>query len=194
MQNNISNKGVVVSILLVILLIGTFFYFYKNNNTVLVSSFEECKKAGYPILESYPEQCRTPDGKSFINSTQVVATSTIPTATTTTILGNDEIKIYKLTSGQTITSQTTIEGEAKGWYFEASFPVELVDANGKILFQGPATAQKDWMTSAFVPFKITVSFANPTTATGTLIFRNDNPSGLPENEKSFRVPVSFKLN
>jgi hypothetical protein len=88
----------------------------------------------------------------------------------------------------------TIEGEAKGWYFEASFPVELVDANGKTLFKGPATAQSDWMTSAFVPFKITLTFANPITTTGTLIFKNDNPSGMPENERSFRVPVRFDVN
>ncbi len=31
-----------------------------------ITSFEECKSAGYPIMESYPEQCRTPDGKLFV--------------------------------------------------------------------------------------------------------------------------------
>ena len=30
-----------------------------------VNSFEECQQAGYPIMESYPEQCQTPDGKHF---------------------------------------------------------------------------------------------------------------------------------
>jgi hypothetical protein len=28
----------------------------------VISSFQECKDAGYPIMESYPEQCATPDG------------------------------------------------------------------------------------------------------------------------------------
>src|SRR3989344_4173501 len=36
---------------------------------VVVTNFEECVKAGYPILETYPEQCRTPDGRSFAQST-----------------------------------------------------------------------------------------------------------------------------
>jgi hypothetical protein len=34
-----------------------------------ITSFEECVDAGYPILESYPRQCRTPDGKNFISGT-----------------------------------------------------------------------------------------------------------------------------
>lgn len=29
-----------------------------------VENFEECAKL-YPIMETYPEQCRTPDGKNF---------------------------------------------------------------------------------------------------------------------------------
>jgi hypothetical protein len=30
-----------------------------------VKNFEDCVKAGYPVLESFPRQCRTPDGKVF---------------------------------------------------------------------------------------------------------------------------------
>ena len=33
-----------------------------------ITSFEECAAAGYPIMESYPEQCKTPDGKTFVKS------------------------------------------------------------------------------------------------------------------------------
>jgi hypothetical protein len=31
-----------------------------------IDSFEDCAAAGYPIMESYPEQCRTPDGRTFV--------------------------------------------------------------------------------------------------------------------------------
>lgn len=31
-----------------------------------VSSFEECESAGNPVMESYPRQCKTPDGKHFV--------------------------------------------------------------------------------------------------------------------------------
>ena len=30
-----------------------------------INSFEECVNAGYPVMESYPRQCATPDGRSF---------------------------------------------------------------------------------------------------------------------------------
>lgn len=37
-----------------------------NEVDLSISSYEECIAAGYPALESYPEQCRTPDGKHFV--------------------------------------------------------------------------------------------------------------------------------
>ncbi len=33
-----------------------------------VHSFEECVSAGYPVMESYPRQCRAPDGKQFVET------------------------------------------------------------------------------------------------------------------------------
>lgn len=33
-----------------------------------VESFEECVAAGNPVLESYPRQCRTDDGKNFVET------------------------------------------------------------------------------------------------------------------------------
>lgn len=38
-----------------------------NTEVVEVTSFDECKEAGYPVMESYPEQCITPLGKTFTN-------------------------------------------------------------------------------------------------------------------------------
>jgi hypothetical protein len=31
-----------------------------------INSFEDCANAGYPVMESYPRQCRTPDGRTFV--------------------------------------------------------------------------------------------------------------------------------
>lgn len=96
-------------------------------------------------------------------------------------------------SRATVSSPLLIAGEARGsWFFEASFPVYLVDSHGNMLGQGIAQAQGDWMTSNFVPFKATITFtADPQIIgdTGTLILKKDNPSGLPENDDALRVPV-----
>jgi hypothetical protein len=95
---------------------------------------------------------------------------------------------------QVIHSPVTVAGKAKGvWFFEATFPVKLLDGNGKEITDWvPAHAQADWMTDAWVPFQVTLEFKNPTTATGTLLLQNDNPSGLPENQEEFRLPVRFR--
>lgn len=42
--------------------------FLKGDNDI--NSFEECAAAGYPIMETYPDQCRAPDGRVFVRELQ----------------------------------------------------------------------------------------------------------------------------
>ncbi len=96
-----------------------------------------------------------------------------------------------------ITSPLTFTGEARGnWFFEASFPVSLVNWDGMIIAEGIATAQGEWMTIEFVPFEGTIEFENPSfeddfSQRGILIFQKANPSGLPENDDTLEIPISF---
>lgn len=103
------------------------------------------------------------------------------------------IKVTSPTPNEKISSPLTIKGEARGyWYFEASFPAELLDSTGKILWQGPVQATTEWMTENFVPFELSITFVKPMGETsGKLILHKDNPSGLPENDDSIEIPVSF---
>ena len=95
-------------------------------------------------------------------------------------------------ASQVVESPLKIEGEARGtWYFEASFPVKLVNKEGVVLAQGIATALSDWMTTSFVPFELTLEFDPGSASEGMLIFEKDNPSGLPENADSYELPVFF---
>lgn len=43
----------------------------KQQRLLSIGTFEECALAGYPIMESYPERCATPDGRSFTNEKQL---------------------------------------------------------------------------------------------------------------------------
>jgi hypothetical protein len=36
------------------------------DGTPNVTSFDECVRAGYPVMESFPRQCKTPDGRNFV--------------------------------------------------------------------------------------------------------------------------------
>src|ERR1035437_3698542 len=63
-------------------------------------------------------------------------------------------------AGDTVASPLQITGQAPGtWYFEASFPVKIYDANGQLLGNVPAQAQSDWMTENLVPFAATLTFS-----------------------------------
>lgn len=54
-----------ISIAIILVLL---FAFYSNKSSSSnISSFDECKNAGYPIAESYPSQC-TANGNTFIST------------------------------------------------------------------------------------------------------------------------------
>lgn len=104
----------------------------------------------------------------------------------------DLIKIFTPKLGEVVQSPLLVTGEARGfWFFEASFPVKLIDEQGNLIARGIAQAQKDWMTEDFVPFKATLEFST-LVASGSLILEKDNPSGLQENSAEVHRAVRFK--
>ncbi len=96
--------------------------------------------------------------------------------------------------GALVTSPLTVTGTVTGggWFFEASFPVKVLDGNGTIIGTGLAEAQADWMSTSSVPFTAIVQFSAPRYATGTVVLSKDNPSGMPQNDMSLNIPVRFK--
>ena len=92
-----------------------------------------------------------------------------------------------------VESPLKVRGIARGlWFFEASFPAVILDANGKVLGRGVLQAQREWMTEDFVPYSGEISFENSSTKNGTLVLEKDNPSGLPEHDDRLIIPISFK--
>ena len=107
---------------------------------------------------------------------------------------DDLIRLRTPRAGEEIRSPLVVTGEARGyWFFEASFPMYLVDWDGKIIAQGIAQAQDEWMTEDFVPFEATLTFEMPLyEERGALILRKDNPSGLPEHDDALEVQIFYK--
>jgi hypothetical protein len=105
----------------------------------------------------------------------------------------DKISLFTPLANTVITSPLIIKGEARGpWFFEASFPVFLTDWDGLIIAQGIAQAQGDWMTTDYVPFTATLNFTKPSYgATGSLILKKDNPSGLSQYDDALEITVKF---
>lgn len=63
-----------IVLLLVVATVGSYYLVQgkEQKHITEISSFEECAQAGYPIMESYPEQCRTPDGKNFVKKVEPI--------------------------------------------------------------------------------------------------------------------------
>lgn len=103
---------------------------------------------------------------------------------------SSEISIENIQAGQVLVSPVTIHGQAlSNWYFEAVFPIIIKNSTGKEIARTQAHALTDWAVPGFVPFEATVSFETSTTTAGTLVFQNDNPSGLTKKQKSFELPI-----
>lgn len=87
----------------------------------------------------------------------------------------------------------SVIGKARGpWFFEASFPVEVLDKNGTRLASGIAQAQGDWMTPDFVGFKADIVVPDSYIGPATLLLRKDNASGLPEHDASVSFPITIE--
>jgi hypothetical protein len=127
-----------------------------------------------------------------LSSSPSASTSGGPTRTMTPGK-TDLITVSKPAVKAIVHSPLTVTGQARGtWYFEASFPVKIYNANGVLLGSTIAQAQGDWMTTNFVPFTATLSFSTPNTSTGYIVLEKDNPSGLPQNDDQLVVPVRFQ--
>ncbi|MBI5456489.1 hypothetical protein HY969_01990 [Candidatus Kaiserbacteria bacterium] len=102
------------------------------------------------------------------------------------------IKLDLIRPGVTVLPHFTVTGQARGtWYFEASFPVEVVAADGRQLAMGIAQAQGEWMTEEFVPFAAQVELTEDYSGAAKLILHKDNPSGEAANDASIELPIEI---
>ena len=104
------------------------------------------------------EALQCPDGSyvgrqgpqcEFAPCPATTSTTPTPTPTSTAPFSKDDlIQVDSSFASTTFVSPMTVTGTARGgWYFEASFPVELRDGNGSLLASSVAQAQGDWMTT-----------------------------------------------
>jgi len=78
------DKRIIISVALIVIIVavGVSAYFVITNVSKTppvqiiepiseINSFEDCINAGYPAMESYPRQCRTDDGKHFVEEVEL---------------------------------------------------------------------------------------------------------------------------
>lgn len=181
-------KNLFVALIFILIFIVWFSASYNKKNRIepiVVASFEDCLKAGYPDIGNRPRQCKTPDGRTYTEELSEKVTYTNSSA--------DMIVVTLPYPGAVTGKEFSVIGTARGtWFFEASFPIQVVDKNGNVLATAVAQAESDWMTPNFVPFKATIKVPDSYIGEATLLLKKDNPSGLPERDASISFPITIE--
>ncbi|MEX0930237.1 MAG: hypothetical protein WDZ79_01020 [Candidatus Paceibacterota bacterium] len=123
MKNVLVWGGVGIIVLVVgFFALNGFIYNQKQAGSVdpTISSYEECVDAGYPSLESYPEQCKTPDGKHFVRR---LPESDLENVTTEVLIEGEIVclKHWDTSGPQTLECALGLE-EGEGTYYALSGP------------------------------------------------------------------------
>lgn len=157
--------AVTVGLGILIVLGGLFLVLTPSSNTVPTPNMNNL-----PIID--PSQQGQP---TYTNATpnDIVVTLPFPGAVT----------------GKTL----SVLGKARGyWFFEASFPVVVLDKDGNVLDQKPAQAQGEWMTTEFVDFKADLMVPESYIGPATLVLKKDNPSGDVERDATVSFPFTIE--
>lgn len=182
------NGGVVVAIILAIIalivaIISVFFYMNIWGSRTISRTYPM-----KPIPAAMPKETNATNTNSEVNAngnTNVIPTNVNGDVETT-------IELVQLTTplaSSTVTSPIEISGSAPGtWFFEGVFPITLVDADGQELAHTQAQPLGDWMTIELVEFSASLEYTATKTTMAELVFKPDNPSGLP-NTTSYSIPV-----
>jgi hypothetical protein len=184
----VSKHQATILVLGILILSGALFYYRPNTSTSdnyprdadRIESFDECVATGYPLMESYPRQCRA-DTQTFVEN-----------------IGNelemiDVINIENPRPNEVIAGTVEVIGQARGsWFFEGSFSLILYNNQQQEIKRTSAFADGDWMTDEFVKFSANLEFTAPESKEGSIVLSKSNPSGLPENDQSLIVPIKFR--
>ena len=107
---------------------------------------------------------------------------------------SEMISFVGLGPGGHITSPYTLRGRAvSGWYFEGSFPVQLLAEDGTVIAEAPAAAQEDWMQEGWVPYRATLKWNAKPDTKAKLVLSLDNPAEEGEGKRrALEIPVVLK--
>jgi hypothetical protein len=173
-------KTILVAVISFLILIILASWKAQEEPSIEVSDFEECARY-YMVAPTHPAKCWTSDGIMHIQYA----------------FDDERVKIdLDKTDWLVNDNNLEIEGEIiGGWFFEASFPAELWDQQGRRFAWSIATTQDDWMTMDLVPFKIMFEIPdNYQIENAILVLIKDNPSGLPEYDDALAWPIHLKYS
>ncbi len=188
MSTILRRKIIIICVFVIIIFLGTSKYFKDHSpdqKQTPILNYQDCINTDNTVTNSIEGTCTTQDGRIFAKERAVIAKYDNASI--------DDIILETPKPGDVTGKRFLIRGKARGmWFFEASFPVTILDATGKVLVRTHAKAEAPWMTEDFVPFTATITA--PTTYIGkaTIVLQKDNPSGIKEKDASISFPVTIE--
>lgn len=176
-----SGKRIVIIAILIILIIAVLGFFTWN---MWLSELFLKVKTQTELMERQKELAKSIDAR-IANKISESQTETSE---------NQDIIINSPKAGELISSPLIITGQVNGngWSgFEGQVgTVILLDENTKVLGTAILEPATDWMRLP-TKFKATLTFVSAKEQNGKLVFKNENPSGMPENNMEFSLPVKI---
>jgi len=106
-----------------------------------VENFDECVAMGYPVMESYPRQCRTPEGKTFVEE---VGEMTLERALE--IAENSDC-----TKEGTLTNETFYNPNSRTWWIDLEPNEEKPLCNPACVVSEDGSAEINWRCTGALP-------------------------------------------
>lgn len=178
----------VLGTILIVVGLATWVYapVIPKEEPAVILSFADCESAGYPVAESSPRQCHTPDGRTYAEELPLL----VPTYANAS---SDLVVVDLPMPNSVVGKQFSIMGRARSvWFSDASFPITVFDKDGLVLTQGAAEAQGEWMTEEFVPFLFEARIPETYIGPATIVLKGGNPSGEPEQDRSVSFPITIE--
>jgi hypothetical protein len=69
-------KKIIIILVIIIAAVAVASYMRNDNAVAQINNFNECVAAGNPMLKSYPAQCKTKDGRTFVQDISGNTTTT----------------------------------------------------------------------------------------------------------------------
>lgn len=196
-MNKNSAKNLALALLVLVLLIVGGVLLFTTNQAQAIQNFADCASAGYPVMESYPRQCRAPDGRLFVEQIDGESFSSVVSSSTQSSIMADEpciisqsqnIRVFEPCPNQEIGMPVRIRGDAR--VFEAAFSYRILDEDGTVLIEGHDMANA-LDVGLFGPFDLSVGYPKPKGKTGIVeVFSYSAKDGSQIDTAS--VPIRFK--
>jgi len=107
---------------------------------------------------------------------------------------SDRVIVETPLPGTVVSTPLAVSGRARGaWFFEGEVRLRLLDDERNVLAAGFATAEGEWMTKGFVPFRGTLAFRRPAgLRRGVLEVARNNVSDDRTLDEALEIPVVFE--